>query len=349
MTNRILGEISNVVRKTAGDTIYFFGTIASDKLRTVTYVPVLDASPKTFLTEVVADGYQRRGTPARMRAFGNFLYENQDSVVPPILLSGRDGWTFVPEASGWVGTLSILKPAAIVDGQHRVGGFVWLHEHKQIVKEVAFILLYQLTREIEMKTFITVNNMARGVAKSTTAYLEAEDEAQIAWLLNTEPDSPFVNRISRGTVEKHQLFALHSVAKEIKRLFSVGPVSEQDVATKTDYAGQFFRSVADELDDTWYPDLEKLDDPTTGGRKAFTSKLLELTGLIAWSYVGAQILSRSYDEVSGMNWANVERLVHAAAQVDWDKTGQYQGRTGLVGGKVMADDMIRLLPAEQGT
>lgn len=50
-----------------------------------------------------------------------------------------------------------------------------------------------------------------------------------------------------------------------------------------------------------------------------------------------------------MNWANVERLVHAAAQVDWDKTGQYQGRTGLVGGKVMADDMIRLLPAEQGT
>lgn len=69
-------------------------------------------------------------------------------------------------------------------------------------------------------------------------------------------------------------------------------MSEQDVATKTDYAGQFFRSVADELDDTWYPDLEKLDDPTTGGRKAFTSKLLELTGLIAWSYVGAQILSR---------------------------------------------------------
>ncbi len=48
MTNRILGEISNVVRKTAGDTIYFFGTIASDKLRTVTYVPVLDASPKPF-------------------------------------------------------------------------------------------------------------------------------------------------------------------------------------------------------------------------------------------------------------------------------------------------------------
>ncbi len=341
-----ISVINNIVRKSVGITTYFFGTITSDKLRAATYVPVLDLSPSAFLTEVVVDGYQRRGTPARMKAFGNFLAANPDHVTPPILLSGRDGWSFVPETNGWAGSLEFSKPAAIVDGQHRVGGFVWLFEHKNKVSEVSFILLHQLTREVEMRTFIVVNNMAKGVAKSTTTYLEGEEEAQIAWLLNTEEDSPFKGLISRGTVERNQLFALHSVAKEIKRLFSVGPVADLDVQTKADFAGQFFRGVADELDDTWYPDLEKLYEPTSRGKKDFESKLLELTGLIAWSYVGAQILSRSYSESSGMNWTNVSRLVHASAQIDWDKNGQYQGRTGLVGGKAMADDMIRLLPAE---
>jgi hypothetical protein len=74
-------------------------------------------------------------------------------------------------------------------------------------------------------------------------FIEGEDEAQIAWLLNTEEDSPFTGLISRGTVERNQLFALHSVAKEIKRLFSVGPVADLDVQTKAEFAGQFFEAL----------------------------------------------------------------------------------------------------------
>ena len=47
-----------------------------------------------------------------------------------------------------------------------------------------------------------------------------------------------------------------------------------------------------------------------------------------------------------MNWDNVRRLVKAASGIDWRKNGEYEGRTGEAAGKVMADEMIRLLPAE---
>jgi len=341
-----IGEISRVVKLKSGDTVYYFGTFTSDKLKALTFVPVLDKSKKSYLNEESADGYQRQGNPSRMNGFKSFLEKNTSSVTPPILLSGRGGWHFEPEATEWTGKLVITEAAAIIDGQHRAGGYVHLYEKTGQIRDVAFILLNGLAQKEEIATFITVNNTQVGVAKSTTAYLEDEEEAQIAWNLNTEPDSPFKGRISRGTMERQHLFALHSVAKEIDRLFSVGAVKDLDVETKTDFAKRFFTFVADHLHAEWFTDLAQLDDPTSRGRNSFTSKLLELTGLVAWCYTGAQILSRSYHESTAMNWENVDRLVLAASNIEWSKNGQYLGRTGVVGAKAMANDMIRLLPAE---
>ena len=110
---------------------------------------------------------------------------------------------------------------------------------------------------------------------------------------------------------------------------------------------QFWTIIADQLHEEW-SDIDKLDNPDIKGsrRNAFDYKLLELTGLIAWSYTGAYIFSRSYSEGIGMDWDNVRRLVKAASEIDWHKGGEYEGRTGEVGGKAMADEMNRLLPAE---
>lgn len=47
-----------------------------------------------------------------------------------------------------------------------------------------------------------------------------------------------------------------------------------------------------------------------------------------------------------MNWENVRRLVEAASEIDWTKDGEYNNQTGIVGGKAMSNEMIRLLPAE---
>jgi DNA sulfur modification protein DndB len=342
----VIGEIPDVVLKNVGSTNYLFGTIGSDRIKSVTFVPVIEPTPKGFLTEDTNDGYQRPGSPSRMRAFMKFLLGHPDHVVPPILLSGRGNWTFqAGPHNNHVGTLRIDAPAAIIDGQHRVGGFVALFEEHNEIRDVPFILLNGLSIDQELKEFVVVNNSQKGVPKSLTEYLGDSDESQVAWALNTEEDSPFKDRISRTSMKREQLFQLHSVAKQIKRLFDIGAVSDLDVATKTEFTIRLWTTVADALPEEW-ADIEHLDNPDSKGRRDFESKLLELTGLIAWSLTGAHIFSRSYSEATGMNWDNVKRLVQAASNLDWSKDGQFRGLTGEVGGKAMADDMLRLLPPE---
>ena len=336
--------IEDVVQKKSGDRVYCFGTVGSDKIKSITFVPVTETSRKTPLVERTDEGYQRPGSLSRMRAFAKYLREHPNNVVPPVVLSSRDAWVFQAVDQNF-GRLEIRGPAAVVDGQHRLGGYVTLFEKDEDVRQVAFIVLPGLNVEEELREFLDVNTTQKGVPKPLTAYLEDTPDAQVAWSLNEEADSPFRRRITRTSMQRHHLFALHSVAKQVGRLFSVGALQDLDVETKVECMSRFWTIVSDERPEEW-SDSEKLDDEQFAGRRDFEFKMLELTGLIAWSLCGAHILSRSYSETSGMNWENVRRLVGCAGEVDWNKKGQYEGRTGEVGGKVIADDMIRLLPPE---
>ena len=146
-------------------------------------------------------------------------------------------------------------------------------------------------------------------------------------------------------MQPEHLFALHSVAKQVGRVFSFGSIQDVEIDDKVDFMSRFWNIVADCLEEEW-SDIEKLDDEDFKGRRNFEYKLLELTGLIAWSYVGAHILHRSYTPDVGVNWENVERLVQSVSGIDWSKGGEFAGRTGEAGGRLMGDEMIRLLPAE---
>jgi DNA sulfur modification protein DndB len=309
----------------------------------MTFVPVIERSDKTYLVEETEKGYQRPGSPSRMRAFMTFLRENKNNVVPPILLSDRGAWNWI--GNGAVGELSLTGKAAIVDGQHRVGGYVALFERDNDARDVMFILIMGLSINQEKEEFVTVNNSQKGVPRPLTEFLKGTEEAQIAWALNTDPDSPFHNRITRTQMHKNQLFALHSVAKQMGELFKLGPLSDLATETRIDYAERFFSIVSD-VQQTEWSDIELLDQQEGGGRREFRYKLLELTGLIAWCTVGSHILMRSYSDEQGMNWDNVRRLVTDASNIDWAKDGQFVGRTGLAGARVMAQEMMRLLPAE---
>ncbi len=353
MTNETntIGEIKGVIQKTQGNQKYLFGTIKSDKVKNVTFVPVIEQSHTTYLNETVEEGYQRPGSASRMREFSKFLSKNPNSVVPPILLSARGNWKFEPVGPEQdSGKLIIQDRAAIVDGQHRLGGFVHLYESENKVCDIAFILLSDLTAEEEQYQFVTVNNSQKGVPKPLTAYLEDKPEAQVGWGLNIESNSPFEGKITRTRMERTHLFALHSVSRQVKRLFTPEGLELDPhlaVEEKIEFMSRYWRIIAEQLKNEW-ADIEKLDDPEIKGnrRSSFEYKLLELTGFIAWAYTGAHIFRRSYSEESGMNWDNVARLVGAASKVEWRKDGEYKGRTGEVGGKAMATDMIRLLPPE---
>lgn len=347
----IFDEIPGVVEKAQGNRKYLFGTISSDKIKDVTFVPVIERSRKTYLNEIVENGYQRPASDYRMRQFSRFLKENPNSVVPPVLLSGRGNWDFNPGGNEQdSGKLIIHGKAVIVDGQHRLGGFVHLYEQEGDIRDVSFILLPNLCAKEEKEEFVVVNNTQKGVPKALTAYLDDDDDnAKVGWGLNQLPDSPFKERITRVKMQRYHLFALNSVARQVKRMFSLDGFELDpylDINQKIEIVSRFWSIIANQLPEEW-SDVEKLDNFDTKGRRDFEYKLLELTGLIAWAYTGARIFVRSYkEEDQDMDWDQVSYLVEAVSGIDWRKDGEYAGRTGEAGGKIMAAEMIQMLPAE---
>jgi len=352
-----VGEIKNVLRRDSGDHTYYFGTIASDKIKHVTFVPVLEKSPKTPLTENTKEGYQRPGTLARMNRFKSFLKDNPNSLIPPVLLSGRGNWVFAPDENGSpLGTLKLRGSAAILDGQHRLGGYVLLYEGDQDVRDIDFLLLENLELDDEKREFVIVNNTQVGVPKSLNFYLakdveglegmigELGEETWIAWQMNLREDSPFAGRITRIKMGSEHLFQLHSVAKNVERMFKDGAFNDVDRDKKLDIAIRYWNLISD-LHPTEWADMEKLGVPKKG-RKAFDYKLLELTGFIAWSLIGnSRILSPCYNSSSNtMDWDRVQQMLEIlAGKIDWDKNGEYKHATGEVGGPVIYKDMQQVL------
>jgi DNA sulfur modification protein DndB len=344
-----IGEIGGVVKKQVGTQVYYLATVLSDKIKGITFVPVIDPSKKgTYVSEDTTDGYQRPGTKSRMSAFRKYLKTNVNSYIPPVLISSREGWRFEPnKGEQHYGSLILDAPAAIVDGQHRIGGYIALFEEDNDVRPIDLVVLAGLTREAEMREFITVNSTQRGVPKALTEFLEDQEAARLAWSLNVDPESPFFGRITRTTMAKENLFALHSVAGEIERLFKHGKLADLDEDKKLDILIKYWEAIREERPEEW-SDINKLDGEDATGRKDFDYKLLELTGFIAWSRIAYEILGRSYLEGIGMAWDNVTNLVRVCGEVDWRKEGQYVGRTGLAGAAVIVSDMQRLLPADTG-
>lgn len=352
-----VGELDNVLRRTIGSRVYYFGSITSDKVRDVTFVPVLEKSPKTPLVEEPDQGYQRPGAQARMHKFKTFLKDNPSSIVPPVLLSGRGNWKFVPSAANSVfGRLEIFGNAAILDGQHRLGGFVALYQSDGDVRNIDFLLLENLSRDEEIKEFVVVNNTQVGVPKSTTLFIGQgidgieniigglSEEAWITWQLNNREDSAFKGRITRTKMGPEHLFQLHSVAKCIARMFKDGAFTDTEREEKLEILIKYWNLI-ENLNPSPWADIEKLGVKGQG-RKAFEYKLLELTGFIAWSLIAnSRILTSSYNASSKtVDWDRVEQMIQVLAdKIDWRKDGQFENATGEVGGPKIEQEMQAIL------
>jgi DNA sulfur modification protein DndB len=348
--------IDNVLKRELQGRVYYFGTMPSDKIKAVTFVPVIEHSAKTPLQEDVNDGYQRPGSLTRMNQFRDFLKNHKHSVVPPVLLSGRGKWSFVPKTvEGVLGTITIEEKAAILDGQHRIGGFVALFEAEGDIRNVDFLLLEDLSRDDEIREFVTVNNTQVGVPKSLNLFLASDveglegitgnlsEEARVAWALNKREDSPFLGRIARTKTSPEHLFQLHSVAKSIGRMFTSGAFKGTTLDEKIDITIKYWTLISQVFPNEWN-DIERLGVPKQG-RKAFDFKLLELTGFIAMSLVaGSIILPTSFNPTSRtMDWERVEKMLSSLDVIDWKKDGKYQHATGEVGGPIIRRDMEEIL------
>ncbi len=330
----ITGVMHRMHKSPEGELEYFIGSVSSDTLKGLTFVPVIETSKKSYLNEDAVEGYQRAGSTTRMNQFAEYLRENPLAVIPPVVVSGRGNWKFEGKDFG---TVRINGPAAVIDGQHRLGGYVRLFEKDGQTRMVDFILLPSLSLDQEKRVFLTINNNQVGVPKALTAYLEGSDDALAAWELNLREDSPLKGKIYRQKREKGNLFALHSVAKNIGRTFSHGAFDSVAVEEKADILVQYWTKIADALPTEW-ADIE---------RETAEYKLLELTGFIAWSWVAGDILGPEFDpDTKTVNWDGVAEKIDKLSSegcIDWRKGGEFYGLTGEVGGKLIHRKMQKCL------
>jgi DNA sulfur modification protein DndB len=312
----------------------------------ITFVPVLEESPRTYLNERTEEGYQRFASRTRMNLFRQFLRNHPTSVVPPVLLSDRGKWKFESsDSEGKLGRLVIEDAAAIIDGQHRVGGYVALYEEDEDDRPIDFILLAGLPLDEERNEFVTVNGTQKGVAKSLVEYLEGTEDGIVAWELNEREDSPLRGRITRQTMQRGHLFQLHSVAKNVGRTFSHGALADLTIDEKVEIAIQYWTTIADHHPEEW-ADIEK------ERRTQFEFKLLELTGFIAWSLAAEDLLGPAWSpDMRVMNWNMVDTKIRRVAEmacIDWRKDGMFTGLTGEVGGSRIHREIQRCLQQAYG-
>ena len=336
--------IKGVRKLKKGTRDYFFAQVSSDIVKEIVRVPTIEASLKTYLLEDSKDGYQRSAQISRMSKFKTFLNTYPDQIVPPILLSDRSRWEFVPSKDDDnFGEFYIASPAFVIDGQHRLGGYVAHFEEFDEPIGIDFILIKDLTREEEIKEFTTINGTAVGVPKQLNTWLNVQmddgaskfDFAAVSAM--KEEMSVFKNCIQGHSAKKKgEHYKLHSVAGCFKHMFRHSVFDDMDHDQIYETWNQFWWLVRRTHQDIWNEDIER-DSP-----QKMDFKLLELTGLVAYSQAADDILTRSYDhEKNEFNWDGVEACLEFLNDFDWRKNGEFEGITGTVGGSKIARELKR--------
>lgn len=252
-----------------------------------------------------------------MEAIKAFVLERQNCVIPPVLLCARGAWDFVPAtAKASYGKLVARDLAAIIDGQHRLGG-LWRAaldpEKGQAVKSrlIPFMAIDNMSVEQERQEFVDINDNQKGVKKSLLVYLGRDENfsGQAAYALMEDEESVFKGRIHIERRNDDILVLFGAISECVNLTFSrtLGSVKHFD-PTREDAIRElaiqhllmYWKAVKTAFPAQWQ-DMEKL--PPVGqarsaahqGARAFEWRLLEETGIRAFSRLGSDLFS--------LNWA----------------------------------------------
>ena len=315
---------------------YFLGTLHASEIKELTMVPVVTMSPPTTedpelqLNENSTEGYQRAGDTNRMQKIADFVKQRPACVIPPVLLSCRGQWAFEPNSkNSSIGTLLADNLAAIVDGQHRLGGLWRLakdHSSSTELKNrvIPFMAVADMTLEAEKQEFVDINGNQRGVKKSLLRYLDrhASFSGRAATALMEDEESVFKGRIDEQKKRDWTLILFGAAqecvdemfgrALQIKK-FDPGRNSQQQ-ETALEFTLLYWRTVREALP-TFWSDLAHM--PSVGTHKSkeepgttgFRYRLLEETGLRAFSRLACDLFA--------MTW------MEALQTPSWDTIGQY--------------------------
>jgi DNA sulfur modification protein DndB len=335
---RVLASLESVVKRTqrnadGQELSIYLGQMSSDVAKQLTFVPVFESGNKPLLTERLGppdgEGYQRPGSRTRMNQFAKYLREHSLAVVPPVVVSGRDQWEFEPsvEDSNY-GVLHCFGEAAIIDGQHRVGGFVSLYESDEDMRSIELTMVPNLSLEEEKNLFMDINDNQKNVVAGLRAVLAENDESSVGRALHDREDSPFCGRIAIALRKPQHLFKMNTITKNVARTFAHGAFDDARLDDKVEMMIDYWTRIADAFPDEW-ADAERKDR-----KEAMEFKLLEATGVIAFSHAAGDLLAPAYEPITRtVNWDQVEdNLRRIVPTLNLRKDGQFEGLTGEVGG-----------------
>jgi DGQHR domain-containing protein len=322
-------RISNVLQIVdASGLTYYLGTISPAQIMELTFVPCVVRANDDVLVVRTNDGYQREGDGKRMKQIQEFYSSSLQSLVPPILLSTRGTWRFIPSAKGSTfGAIDASDLAAVIDGQHRLGGLSMLAQDASSSSEaknrsIPFMAV-DLLVEKESEEFETINGKQKGIKPSHLKYIRRGETftGNAATMLKEDEDSIFFERIAIDKRKDHDIITFGSACNLVDATFNnyfcsntkFRPAeSEENQAKAMQFLMQYWKIVSQVFNVMW-SDISKLPSPgspkTTShpGRHKFEYRLLEETGLSAFARLSSQILWRAWIPASSdIAWATVE-------------------------------------------
>lgn len=325
-----------------GGTDVYLGALKLDQIQRLTFVPVVEAKTSSSILGLglheVPGGYQRSGDPRRMDRLRAFYSENPGATVPSVVLSPRGGWTFHEGVAPNIGRLVVSRPAAIVDGQHRLGALVRLlvdDKAGEAAKSrlVPFLAIGHLSVDQEQREFVAINDNQVGVKKSLIEWLKKDQtfSGQAAHALAYDPESVFVGRIGLQAKTGSDLVLFKAVKECVEELFpasfeqATGFRADKDDMTREvalEVTIRFWRSVKECLSPFWddIKYLPPVGEPTTKdhpGALQFRYRLLEETGLRAFSRLGSRLLRMNWiGSEAGPAWELIEAILRRFAESD---------------------------------
>ncbi|WP_159786752.1 DGQHR domain-containing protein [Sodalinema gerasimenkoae] len=306
--------------------VYYLGTLSPLNIKNLTFVPVVakntgNPESSTMLEERPQGGYQRAGDVKRMKKIKDFIMERSDCIIPPVLLSARGKWEFIPNGKNpQFGLLKVNDLAAIIDGQHRLGGLLQLAIDDEIPKElkerpIPFMAIDNIDPTTEEKEFIDINDNQKGVKKSLTRFLSRDQNfsGQAAYALMNDEESVFYGRIDSQKKYDWTLFLFGAAQECIELMFNhdfrvtkgFDPEQNSDLSQKAiQYILDYWKTVKNCMPELWsdiekMPDLNQKRSKDYPGTRSFQYRLLEETGIRAFSKLASELFSMTWVNAAG--------------------------------------------------
>lgn len=331
--------IENVLRvEDSCGLTYFLGTLKPEEIKQLTFVPVVTKSSisedsSEYLNEI-SGGYQRSGEPGRMDKIKQFIMQRPSCVIPPVLLCARGNWEFKAQGKNpSFGTIEAKELAAIIDGQHRLGGIWRLVSDSAASKElkmrpIPFMAIEYMSQEDEKREFVDVNDNQKGVKKSLLRWLELGEtfSGQAATALMEDEESVFKDRIDVQKKHDWTLLLYGAMVECVELMFNrtftnpknFDPEKNPDLRESAlEFTLNYWKMVAQCMPEFWgdidlMPSIEQKKTKTKPGTKAFKYRLLEETGIRAFSKLGSELfLSTWIPAMKAPAWEVIEKYLKA--------------------------------------